>query len=222
MKIKDGDLFKALAQYGYPLFEPDAQLDLNQLLAELAVKKDPRLLEGFPVVLAHALSRTGVSFDVNKAGESLSPSDRRLLRALYQLSCELFNLYGLEFPGLKKKDMAYNEKLRNDLAHDHLLRLENTPLDSKRLKETFLKYAVHQRSRGNVSGSDPQLKDDFRKEFLLSRVLTPRQKELLNKKLEGGSFTKTEREYFSRVVKKKLQALADPDLHRLAQKALGL
>lgn len=32
--------------------------------------------------------------------------------------------------------------------------------------------------------------------------------------------TKTEREYFSRTVKKKLLALADPDLHRLAQKAL--
>jgi len=221
MKIKENDLFKALAQYGYPLFEPDSQVDLNQLLAGLVAKKDPRLLEGFPVVLAHALSRAGVRFDVNKAGESLSPSDRRLLRALYRLSCELFDLYGLEFSGLKKKGMAHDEKLRNDLAHDRPLRLESARLDSNRLKETFLKYVVHQKSWG-LSEGDFQLKDDLRKEFLLSHLLTPRQKQLLNKKLEGGTFTKTEREYFSRVVKKKLQALADPDLHRVAQKALSL
>ncbi len=221
MKIKEKDLLKALAQYGYPLFEPDAQVDLNQLLAELAVKKDPRLLEGFPVVLAHALGQPGVRFDVNKAGKGLSPSDNRLLRALYRLSCELFDLYGLEFPGLKKKDMTRDEKLQNDLAKDHALQLEHTRLDSKRLKETFLKYVVHQKSWG-ASESDLQLKDDLRQEFLLSYVLTPRQKQLLNKKLEGGSFTKTEREYFSRVVKKKLQALANPDLHNLAQKALSL
>jgi hypothetical protein len=36
------------------------------------------------------------------------------------------------------------------------------------------------------------------------------------KKLKGEKMTKTEREYFSRSVKKKVLALANPDLHKLA------
>ena len=36
------------------------------------------------------------------------------------------------------------------------------------------------------------------------------------KKLEGASFTKTEQEYYSRVVKKKLEALTNSELRRMA------
>lgn len=44
--------------------------------------------------------------------------------------------------------------------------------------------------------------------------------DLLKKKMRGETLSKTEREYFSRVVKKKLLALADPDVQRLTLKAL--
>jgi hypothetical protein len=40
------------------------------------------------------------------------------------------------------------------------------------------------------------------------------------KKVRGEKLNKTEREYFSRVVKKRLMAVTDPDVHRLAMKAL--
>ncbi len=40
------------------------------------------------------------------------------------------------------------------------------------------------------------------------------------KKVRGEMLNKTEREYFSRVVKKRLMAVTDPDVHRLAMKAL--
>jgi len=36
----------------------------------------------------------------------------------------------------------------------------------------------------------------------------------------NGKLSKTETEYFSRVVKKKLLALANPDLHRLARRLI--
>ena len=45
--------------------------------------------------------------------------------------------------------------------------------------------------------------------------------ELFKKKLDGVPLTKTEREYYSRSVKKKVVALANPDLHRLALKLLS-
>ena len=44
----------------------------------------------------------------------------------------------------------------------------------------------------------------------------PKQKELFLKKLRGEKLTRTEIEYFSRIVKKKALALAHPELHKLA------
>jgi hypothetical protein len=55
-------------------------------------------------------------------------------------------------------------------------------------------------------------------EYALSQLFSPKQKELFQKKLKGELLTKTEKEYFSRTVKKKVAALANPELHRLAQK----
>ena len=45
-------------------------------------------------------------------------------------------------------------------------------------------------------------------------------KELFKKKLNGERLTKTEKEYYSRTVKKKVSALANPELHRFAQKLM--
>ncbi|HXS99233.1 MAG TPA: hypothetical protein VN915_01000 [Elusimicrobiota bacterium] len=88
-----------------------------------------------------------------------------------------------------------------------------------RVGRTFLNYFV-QANESDSSESKAQLREDFRRKYNLSLFFAPKQRDLLQKKLRGDPLTKTEREYFSRVVKKKLVALADPDLHRLAQKAL--
>jgi hypothetical protein len=57
-------------------------------------------------------------------------------------------------------------------------------------------------------------------EYAMSQVFSPKQKELFLKKLKGNILTKTEKEYFSRAVKKKVLALANADLHRLSRKLL--
>ncbi len=49
---------------------------------------------------------------------------------------------------------------------------------------------------------------------------SPKQKELFLKKLKGESLSKTEREYYSRVVRKRILALANASLHLLAQQVL--
>jgi len=51
-------------------------------------------------------------------------------------------------------------------------------------------------------------------------MFSPKQKELFKKRLEGLPLTKTEQEYYSRSVKKKVVALANADLHGLARKLL--
>jgi len=58
-------------------------------------------------------------------------------------------------------------------------------------------------------------------EYALSQIFSPKQKELFLKKLKGENMTKTEKEYFSRTVKKKILALSNPELHRLSQQVIS-
>lgn len=222
MKPNDSGLLAALSLFGYPLFQ--AQVDPNDLLASMAQSADTRLLEGFPVVLANALSGGEPKVDLAKAEARLGVlEERKRFRQLAMLSFYLFDLYGLgelrqraQGQQLLKDD----EGLKKRLVENQPLQLHgDRELDPARLKRTFLDYVV--RAREGRSGEEKaRLGDEFRREFYLSLLFSPRQKDLLYKKLRGEPMTKTEREYFSRVVKKKLMALADPDLYRLAQKAL--
>ena len=50
----------------------------------------------------------------------------------------------------------------------------------------------------------------------LFKLFSPKQKELVLKKYNGEPLTKTEQEYYSRVVKKKIGALANSELRRIA------
>jgi hypothetical protein len=52
----------------------------------------------------------------------------------------------------------------------------------------------------------------------LDRLFSPKQKDLVFKKLNGEAFTKTEREYYSRIVRKKLLSIADARVNRIAIK----
>ena len=73
------------------------------------------------------------------------------------------------------------------------------------------------------AGKEKRRKDKhegFSLEFALSQVFSPKQKELFKKKLEGDLLTKTEQEYYSRTVKKKVVALANSELHSLARTVL--
>ena len=60
---------------------------------------------------------------------------------------------------------------------------------------------------------------DYRAESLnnkLNLFFTSRQKQIIFRKLNNQVLSKTEKEYYSRVIKKKLSALANPFLHEVA------
>jgi hypothetical protein len=54
----------------------------------------------------------------------------------------------------------------------------------------------------------------------LDRIFSAKQKELVFKKQDGRRFTKTEREYFSRIVRKKLEAIANEEVVGLARELI--
>ena len=219
-----GTLLKRLAALGFPLLEPDKEDEANATLAELVESRDYRLWEGFPVVLAN-ISEKGL-FDYEKVEAHLkSYRGKEDLALLAMFSLSLYKVLGLKFSwwdklynlfdndDMKKKYEEYSDALKNnrDLA------LPDGVMSSQRVKSTFNNYF-----RQEQANLDDFLsaKEAMAVEYSLAQVFSPKQKELFLKKLHNEKLSKTEKEYFSRAVRKKVSALANPELHRLAQKLL--
>lgn len=217
------ELLESLNRLGFPLMETKEDFDVNKTLAEVVKSKDTRLWEGFPVLLANAAQE--YYFDYDQVLKNLTKSEERKdFHFLLLLSLALYQYYHLSFvwsnqlkKSLSNQDLARLQKFRNSLVHDKVVSFGNKRFHSARLKETFNNYFEQDAEKTK------QLKEkygDLSLEYALSQLFPPKQKELFKKKLKGEPLNKTEREYYSRSVKKKVSALANPDLHRLAQKLM--
>ena len=217
------NLLKRLESFGFPLVEVEEQEDANLTVADLVKSQDVRFWDGFPVVLANSAEK-GL-FDYHKTAVYLkTSSDKRHLDLLVALSLALYKSLGLRFLWADKMRASMDKKT-HDNYEDYLKALKNNKdffidkffMSSQRLKSVFNNYFKKTQDRLNdfLSG-----KEELGLEYALSQVFSPKQKELFLKKLRNEKLTKTEKEYFSRVVKKRVLALADPQLHHLSQKLL--
>lgn len=220
--MPENNLLERLKVLGFPLMEVDKE-DVNLTVADLVKSQDARLLDGFPVVLANSAEK-GL-FDYHEtAGHLKTTSDKRHLNLLMALSLALYKTLGLKFSWAEKMRAFMDEKTK-DYYEDYLEALENNKdfsvgkflVSSQKLKSVFNNY--FKKAEENLSGF-LSVKEELGLEYALSQVFSPKQKELFLKKLRNEKLTKTEKEYFSRVVKKRVLALADPLLCRLSQKLL--
>ena len=217
------NLLKKLNMMGFPLFETEESQDANATLAEVVTSRELRLLEGFPVVLANSAEK-GL-FDFNKLKKYLkTPSDRSCLDALMIMSLALYSVFKLKFLWADKFYRSLSDErkkkfknLLTKLKSNKDFKVGDQDMSPQRLKSTFTNYFNQTQTSLNDLFS---LTREFNLEYSLSQVFSPKQKELFLKKLKGEKLTKTEKEYFSRVVKKKVLALANPELHRLSQQIL--
>ena len=212
-----------MARLGYPMMEPTEDLDANQTLAEVVKSRDPRYWEGFPVLLANASEDFLFSPELV---EQLLESNiqKKHFHNLLMLTGSLFSRYHISSSwwekfkkGLSKEDKLVLRKFRNSLVHDQKIRWKDTEVDPERLKRLFELYFENKAEKNE---RQQQKYEEFSLEFALSRIFSPKQKELFKKKLSGLRLDKTEQEYYSRVVKKKVVALANTQLHRLARTLL--
>lgn len=220
------ELLDHLAQYGYALAVPRSSVDPEKVLVELLRQDDARLLEGFPVVLANALSeKEALAWENRKwfPEKAFSAKIKERWVVLTTLSLLLFRLFGAskEFEDrlyklLKKcpEGEPALAALEQSFSGSGQVRAGGMELSAERLKNSFRNYMMYQNNAGKLR----EQKDALGLELLLSELFTLRQKELLAKRLGGKLFTKTEREYYYRVVKKRLKALADERVHQLARK----
>jgi transposase len=220
----ENKLMENLNRLGFPLMEVVSDFDVNETLAEVVRSRDARLWEGFPVLLANAAQNH--SFDLDLVLHKLSnKADRENFHVLMLVSLAMYQFHHLSFywanqfrQSLSENDLEQLKSMRNALYHDQSLEFGQVSFEPVRLKEMFKRYFEQ-----NVEKTKQlrETHDELSLEYSLSQVFSPKQKELFKKKLEGLPLTKTEREYYSRTVRKKVSALANPELHRLAQKLLN-
>ncbi len=219
----DQKLMDNLNRLGFPLMEVQAEVDANKTLAEVVKSKDTRLWEGFAVLLANAAR--DYHFDYDQVQRHFTKKEGlEDFKSLLLLSLALYQYYHLSFDWsnqLKKtlspEESARMKELKRLLAHGNEVRLGNRRLDPFRLKQMFNNYFEKDAEK---SRQLKQKHEELSLEYALSQLFSPKQKELFQKKLKGELLNKTEKEYFSRTVKKKVAALANPELHRLAQKLM--
>lgn len=218
--MKSKSLLKRLKALGYPLLEKEESLDANATLAEVVQSKDPRLWEGFPLLLANSADK-GL-FDCNMVQMHLKKVfDKAYLSKLIVMSLALYKALNVKFSWANRLYNSLGFERKNygnfltKLKQDQDLLVADNLLSTTRLKNVFRNYFNEEKSRLSELVS---VKDEFGLEYALSQVFAPKQKELFLKRLKREKMNKTEREYYYRVVRKKVMALANPELHRLAVK----
>jgi hypothetical protein len=223
MTVKEQKLLTDMAKLGFPMLEPAEELDVNETLAEVVRSQKLRFWESFPVLLANAADNYQfIPKEVERKLETAA--EKKHFRRLVILSGLLFIQYNLSFAWWRgfKKELSNEEKellktWRDFLVHNRNIKWDDTELDPERLKNLFELYFENRAEKSKRL----ELKfEEFSLEFSLSKIFSPKQSELFKRKLEGLPMDKTEQEYFSRVVKKKVIALANPQLHKMARKLL--
>ena len=198
------------------------------ILDALASSNDPALVVRFPVVLS-ICARNGVSLNshalFSKYWES-SPKKKNLEKLLL-ISGELFDLEGIEAPQNLKKIVRSLKAKYGSLQSARLLSLSSgMTIAIKDIQDTLKDYTLKIKnaaleSTGGTSDRERK-KDMLRRSPELNACLdwlfSPKQKDLVFKKLDSQSLTKTEREYYSRVVRKKLKAIANSQVVDIAER----
>jgi hypothetical protein len=217
-RLTRSELVEALSQYGYELNKPAHQYQGEEVLLNLLKENDTRLLEGFPVAYDNILnSQHHLYLDVHV----LTEKDKAKLLYLLLLTYALLRLFGDDkqklaeteslLSKLSKKWKKLLKEVEDKFSRSDSIRVNGTDLSTDRLKKQFRNYVVH---FGAKNENEPKLGIEL--EFLLSQFFTSKQKDLLKKHAGHEEMSKTEREYYSRVVNKRLKALANEQLYQFA------
>lgn len=216
------ELLKRVGALGFSLFGVEKNRNANLTLADMVKSQDLRLWEGVPVVLANSAEKELFNYD--EVNRNLSnPSDKSSFDSLMLMSLAVYRFFNLKFSWAVQFYKSFPQDKKNKFS-DFLEKLRNNgnfnvggcEMSAERLKTVFENYYFSQ-SKTTLNELLSE-KDELGFEYALSQVFSPKQKELFLKKLRGEKLNKTEKEYFSRVVKKKVLALANPQLQKAAQK----
>jgi len=221
--MKKDELIDVLGRLGYPLLVPErpriTRGRVAEVLTTLAACGDSRLIEGFPVILANCAHK-GLALDFDALLSSYATQSKRKqnLEKLLLISFQLLKDEGLQEPeGLSSQAEILRKTYGDLLAGETVMLDEDIFLSTERLRNALRRYASSLEGFSSTREREKRKQQQsFELQQDLSLLFSPKQKELVLKKFAGESLTKTEQEYFSRVVKKKLKALTNTELRRIA------
>jgi len=191
---------------------------IGVILDALASADDVEVVARFPAILA-ICARRGLSLNSQAIFSrywETSPK-RQNLEKLLLVSSTIFKLQGLKPPGNLDQIVASLKPKYGDLLSAGEFQLSSGMIVSirdleKSLNSYLAGHTKHQQKRGPAEPSRSEALDVY-----LDRLFSPKQKELVFKKRDDITFTKTEREYYSRVVRKKLEAIASEEVGQIAK-----
>jgi len=216
-------LITALGQLGYQVFSAGGihigAKKVYDVLYELASSTDARLIEAFPVVLANCAHK-GINLDFGTmlSRYSARSQKRHILEKLILVSVSLLKQEGFEKPeGINGITKELVLKYGDPLVDENMGLGKGLSISIDRLRNTLKRYATdlgksesaREKERGKQFRS-------FQMNLHLNTLFPPKQKELVLRKLNGEPLTKTEQEYYSRIVKTKLEALANSEIRKIA------
>jgi len=221
--MKRGDLVSNLNRFGYTLVSPEThrnnENEVFELLDDLVDSEDPRLVEGFPVVLANCAHR-GLSLDFRDllSRHKVGSRKQQDLELLLLVSSDLLTQQGLDKPGNLESLSKTLKTKYGDLLSNYVVTLSSkVSLSTERLRNTLKRYTTDLvTSRTTRKREKDRQRLSFQLNYYLSTLFAPKQKELVLKKYNGEPLNKTEQEYFSRKVKKKLEAMTNKEVMRVA------
>jgi len=192
------------------------------ILDALASSDDAEVVVRFPAVLA-ICARRGLALNSHALFSrywETSPK-RQNLEKLLLVSATLFGRAGIAAPkNLEKIAVSLMPKY-GDLLSRGELQLSSGMCISLKALQTTLKIFTDDSVEAPLPRRTSSVRRSDNLDTHLDRLFSPKQKELVLKKRDGKAFTKTEREYYSRVVRKKLTAIAAADVGALARKLIG-
>ena len=192
------------------------------ILDALASSADPALVERFTAVLAICVRN-----DVDLDGQALlsryweSSPKRQNLEKLMMMSVALFEQQKMRPPGnLKRVATGLKGKYPSLIFSGGIQLSTGVNVSLQGLKDTLHRFGLLSAAQtaarpGGAIVITPETKK------LLSRLFSPKQQELILKKLNNETMTKTEREYYSRTSKKKLAAILDDTVQQIAGRLTG-
>jgi len=196
------------------------------VLDALLASDDLALIELIPILLS-LFAQSGFSMDLTPLFDKygIGSQQGETLQKFLLITLSMLKEENLPLPADWSKQETLLKKRWGDLASADILELgDGISLQMNRLREVFRRYTsqLHavqpirsKEAQGDSTSSPPR----FHRQL---RLLFPaKQEELILKKLKGDPLTKTEREYYSRVVKKKLKMLADKNLQELAARLIA-
>ena len=191
-------------------------LPVQQILWQLIQAKDAGLLSGFVALIAYCATHQ-ISIDLETLiGEHPSkPEERRSMSQMLLASLLILKALNHDLPSDLKGLQAPLQMAHGDLLSQPTIQLANgLILNTKDLQQAIAAY-LNPATVQPLACSDPNRPTPLDQH--LKRLFAPKQIDLIHKKLNNQPMTKTEREYFSRVVRKRLEALADREMYDMAR-----